>query len=386
MIITKDVKYIGVNDYKTDLFEGQFKIPKGISYNSYIILDDKIAVLDTVDYAFKDEWLKNIDDELGGKKPDYLIIHHMEPDHSSNIMSFLDVYPNASVVASAKAFEMMKQFYNNDLSINGIVIKEGDKLSLGKHSLEFIEAKMVHWPEVVVSYDCYDKILFSADAFGKFGALDHKDDWTIEARRYYIGIVGKYGRPVEILLNKVSKFDISIICPLHGPVLNENLGYYINLYKSWASYEPEDDGIVIAYSSVYGNTKECVIKLSDEIKKLNYNNVYLYDLARTDMSFVVTEAFRYSKLVLASPTYNADVFPHMREFINHLVSRDFKNRTVALIENGCWSLRANYTMKEMLSKCRCLNILPLEISIYSRINEENKKEIYNLALELVNNN
>ena len=349
MKITNDIKYIGVNDHKVDLFEGQYVVPNGMSYNSYAIIDDKIAIMDTVDIGFTHEWLDNIQNTLGARKPDYLVIQHMEPDHSANIENFVKAYPNATVVSSAKAFAMMKNFFGTDFADKRIVVGEGDTLTLGKHTLTFVAAPMVHWPEVIVTYDSYDKILFSADGFGKFGALDVNEPWVDEARRYYIGIVGKYGAQVQALLKKASGLDIAQICPLHGPVLNENLGYYLGLYNTWSSYQPEEDGIVIAYTSVYGNTRKAVMLLEEKLKNLGCPTVKVFDLARCDMAEAVSNAFKYSKLILATTTYNADIFPFMREFINHLTERNYSNRTVALIENGSWAPLAAKVMREMLS-------------------------------------
>ncbi|MBQ4313297.1 MAG: FprA family A-type flavoprotein, partial [Clostridia bacterium] len=331
MYITQDVKYIGVNDHKIDLFEGQYIVPNGMSYNSYAIIDEKVAIMDTVDAAFTHEWLDNIQNVLGDRKPDYLIVQHMEPDHSANIMNFVKSYPDAVIVSSAKAFVMMKNFFGTDFSEHQMVVGEGDTLSLGKHQLNFVTAPMVHWPEVIVTYDSTDKILFSADGFGKFGALDVDEDWACEARRYYIGIVGKYGAQVQALLKKAAGLDISTICPLHGPVLTENLGYYLNLYNIWSSYQPEEDGIVIAYTSVYGNTKKAVMLLAEKLRANGCPKVVVNDLARCDMAEAVEDAFRYSKIVLATTTYNAEIFPFMREFLNHLTERNFSNRTVAFI-------------------------------------------------------
>ena len=346
MTITKDIRYIGVNDHKVDLFEGQYVVPNGMSYNSYAILDEKIAIMDTVDKNFTDEWMSNIENVLEGRKPDYLVVHHMEPDHSGSIAVFLTVYPNAVVVSSAKAFTMMKQFFGTDYADRRIVVGEGDTLSLGAHTLTFVTAPMVHWPEVIVSYDSLDKVLFSADGFGKFGALDAEEDWACEARRYYIGIVGKYGAQTQALLKKAAGLDIQIICPLHGPVLTENLGYYLGLYDIWSSYRPESEGVVIAYTSVYGHTKEAVAHLLHHLRARGAK-VVLHDLARTDMAEAVEDAFRYSKLVLATTTYNGDVFPFMKEFIHHLTERNYQNRTIGLIENGSGAPMAATIMKGM---------------------------------------
>ena len=329
MTITNDIRYIGVNDHAVDLFEGQYVVPNGMSYNSYVILDEKVAIMDTVDRNFTQEWMANIAAVLEGRKPDYLVVHHMEPDHSANIANFLAAYPEAVVVSSAKAFVMMKQFFGTDYADRRIVVGEGDTLNLGKHTLTFVTAPMVHWPEVIVSYDSYDKVLFSADGFGKFGALDVEEEWACEARRYYIGIVGKYGAQVQALLKKAAKLDIAVICPLHGPVLKENLGYYINLYDIWSSYRVEDEGVVIAYSSIYGNTKAAVELLEEKLTQLG-QKVTVHDLARTDMAEAVEDAFRYSKLVLATTTYNGDIFPFMKEYIHHLTERSYQNRTVGL--------------------------------------------------------
>ncbi|MBR2339344.1 MAG: flavin reductase [Clostridia bacterium] len=382
MRITDDIKYIGVNDRKIDLFEGQYEVPNGIAYNSYVIIDEKIAVMDTVDASFTHEWLDNLQEALGGRKPDYLIIQHMEPDHSANIVNFVKAYPDAKIVSSAKAFVMMKNFFGNDFSDRQVVVGEGDTLSLGKHSLTFVCAPMVHWPEVIVTYDSTDKVLFSADGFGKFGALDADEEWACEARRYYIGIVGKYGAQVQALLKKAAGLDIQIICPLHGPVLTENLGYYIGLYNTWSSYQPEDDGVVIAYTSVYGNTKKAVMQLKEKLEANGAPKVVIHDLARTDMAEAVEDAFRYSKLVLATTTYNADIFPFMREFINHLTERNYSNRTVALVENGSWAPLAAKVMREMLSKCKNLTFTDTTVKILSALNEDSTEQLNALAGEL----
>ena len=350
MNITKDIKYVGVNDHNIDLFEGQYIVPNGMSYNSYVVIDEKIAVFDTVDASFTEEWFANIEAVIGERKPDYLIIQHMEPDHSANIKNFIDKYPETTVVSSANAFRMMKNFFGTDFADNRIVVGEKDTLSLGKHNLTFVTAPMVHWPEVIVTYDSTDKVLFSADGFGKFGALDAQEDWACEARRYYIGIVGKFGSQVQNLLKKAASLDIEIICPLHGPVLTENLGYYINLYDIWSSYRPEEEGVVIAYTSVYGNTKKAVLRLTEKLKENGCPKVVVNDLARCDMAEAVEDAFRYSKIVLATTTYNTEIFPFMREFISHLTERNFSNRTVALIENGTWAPFAAKIMKNMLEK------------------------------------
>jgi len=382
MTVTNDIKYIGVNDREIDLFEGQYAVPNGMSYNSYVISDEKIAVMDTVDAAFTNEWLENLKEALSGRAPDYLIVHHMEPDHSSNITSFIEAYPEAKIVASAKAFAMMKSFFGIDYPDRQVVVSEGSTLSLGKHNLTFLTAPMVHWPEVIVTYDSTDKVLFSADGFGKFGAIDKEEPWVDEARRYYIGIVGKYGVQVQNLLKKASALDIEIICPLHGPVLKENLGYYLNLYGKWSSYQPEEDGVVIAYTSVYGNTKKAAVKLAELLEKKGSATVKLYDLARCDMAEAVAEAFRYSTLVLATTTYNGDVFPHMREFIDHLKERNFSNRKVALIENGSWAPMAAKVMRGMLEGCKNLSFAENSVKITSALNEDSIAQLKALAEEL----
>ena len=383
MNITKDVKYIGVNDRKIDLFEGQYIVPNGMAYNSYVILDEKTAVMDTVDANFKDEWLGNLKNALNGKTPDYLIVQHMEPDHSANIAQFMQAYQNAVVVATAKAFVMMKQFFGTEFEDRRIVIKEGDTLTLGAHTLTFVTAPMVHWPEVMVTYDRADKILFSADGFGKFGALDADEDWACEARRYYIGIVGKYGAQVQTLLKKAANLDIEKICPLHGPILTENLGYYIDLYNTWSSYGVETDGVVIAYTSVYGNTKKAAEILAEKLKEKGCPKVAVNDLARCDMAEAVEDAFRYGKLVLATTTYNADIFPFMREFIEHLTERNYQNRTVALIENGSWAPTAAKTMMKMLENSKNITFAQNTVQIKSAVNDENVMQLDALADELV---
>ncbi len=382
MKITNDIKYIGVNDHKIDLFEGQYIVPNGMAYNSYLIVDDKIAVMDTVDASFTHEWLDNLQNALNGRAPDYLVVQHMEPDHSANIYNFVKAYPNAKIVSSVKAFAMMKQFFGTDFSDKQVVVKEGDSLNLGKHILNFVGAPMVHWPEVIVTYDSYDKVLFSADGFGKFGALDVEEDWACEARRYYIGIVGKYGAQVQSLLKKASTLDIEKICPLHGPILTENLGYYINLYNTWSSYQPESEGIVIAYTSVYGNTKKAVIMLEEKLRAMGCPKVVVTDLARCDMAEAVEDAFRYDKLVLATTTYNAEIFPFMREFINHLTERNFANRTVAFIENGSWAPMAHKVMKGMLEKSKNITYTENNVKIMSALNDESMEQLDNLAQEL----
>jgi len=381
MIVTNDIKYIGVNDHEIDLFEGQYDVPNGMAYNSYAIIDEKIAVMDTVSKNFSHEWLDNIQKQLGGRKPDYLVVLHMEPDHSANIANFLKVYPEAVVVSSAKAFNMIKNFFGNDFSDRRIVVGEGDTLALGKHTLNFVTAPMVHWPEVLMVYDSCDKVLFSADAFGKFGALDAEEDWACEARRYYIGIVGKYGAQVQNLLKKAAALDIEKICPLHGPVLSENLGYYLNLYNIWSSYQVESDGIVIAYTSIYGHTKAAVELLAEKLMAKGCPKVVVNDLARCDMHEAVEDAFRYGKLVLATTTYNADIFPFMRSFIEHLTERNFQNRTVGLMENGSWAPLANKVMTELLSKCKNLSFTS-PVRINSALNDESKAQIETMADEL----
>ncbi len=382
MVITKDIQYIGVNDHKIDLFEGQYIVPNGMAYNSYAIMDEKIAIMDSVDAAFTYEWLDNIQNALMDRKPDYLIVQHMEPDHSANIVNFIKAYPEAKIVSSAKAFQMMKNFFGTDFPEKQVVVGEGDTLSLGKHVLTFVTAPMVHWPEVIVTYDSTDKVLFSADGFGKFGALDVEEDWACEARRYYIGIVGKYGAQVQNLLKKTAGLDIKIICPLHGPVLRENLGYYLDLYNTWSSYQPEEDGVVIAYTSVYGNTKRAVMQLAENLKANGCPKVVVNDLARCDMAEAVEDAFRYSKLVLATTTYNADIFPFMREFINHLTERNFSNRTVAYIENGSWAPLAAKLMKGMLENSKNLTYADTTVKILSALNEQSTAQLDALAKEL----
>ncbi len=381
-MISDNIKYVGVNDHIIDLFEGQYIVPNGMAYNSYVILDEKIAVMDSVDQKFTEEWLSNIENALNGKAPDYLVVQHMEPDHSANIVSFLNAYPNAYVVSSDKAFKMMSQFFGTDFADRRIVVKEGDTLNLGTHTLNFIGAPMVHWPEVIVSYESSEKILFSADAFGKFGALDIEEDWACEARRYYIGIVGKYGVQVQALLKKASTLDIKTICPLHGPVLTENLGYYLDLYNTWSSYTPEEEGVMIAYTSIYGNTKKAVMLLAEKLKENGCKKVVVNDLAREDMAEVVEDAFRYSKLVLATTTYNADIFPFMKEFIDHLTERNFQNRTVAFIENGSWAPTAKKVMLGMLEKSKNLSYCENTVTILSALSDQSIAQIDNLAKEL----
>ena len=382
MTITNSIKYIGVNDHDVDLFEGQYVVPKGMAYNSYAIIDSQIAIMDTVDARFTHQWLDNIQNTLGSRSPDYLIVQHMEPDHSANIFNFVKAYPNAKVVSSAKAFTMMKNFFGTEFEDNRIVVGEGDTLSLGEHTLNFVTAPMVHWPEVMVTYDSKDKVLFSADGFGKFGALDANEPWEDEARRYYIGIVGKYGAQVQALLKKAATLDIQTICPLHGPVLKEDLGHYLDLYNTWSSYQPEDDGIVIAYTSVYGNTKKAVVQLAEKLKANGCPKVVVHDLARCDMAKAVEDAFRYSKLVLATTTYNAEIFPFMRDFICHLTERNFQNRTVGLIENGSWAPLAAKVMREMLSKSKNITFTDTTVKILSALNETSSAQLNDMANEL----
>ena len=379
--VTNDIIYIGVNDHEIDLFEGQYIVPNGMAYNSYLIKDEQIVVMDTVDKNFTNEWLDNLKNALDGKKPNYLVVQHMEPDHSASIMSFLQVYPDTVVVGNVKTFKMIEQFFGVSIE-NKLVVVDNQTLNIGKRNLTFVFAPMVHWPEVMVTYDSYDKVLFSADAFGKFGALDVEEDWACEARRYYIGIVGKYGAQVQSLLKKAANLDIQIICPLHGPILTENLGYYIGLYDIWSRYDVESEGIVIAYTSVYGNTKDAVIMLKDELVKNGCKKVVVNDLARCDMAEAVEDAFRYGTLVLATTTYNNDVFPFMREFINHLTERNYTNRKLAFIENGSWAPTANKVMKQMFEKSKNLTFATNEVKILSSLNDESKNQIILLAKEL----
>lgn len=385
MNITDDIKYIGVNDHKIDLFEGLYTAPNGMAYNSYIIVDEKIAVMDTVDADFGTEWLDNIKNTIGNKSPDYLIIQHMEPDHSSNIMTFAQEYSDAKIVASKKAFAMIRNFFGEDFCDRQIIVSENDILSLGKHKLKFIAAPMVHWPEVIVTFDSTDGVLFSADSFGKFGALDVNEDWACEARRYYIGIVGKYGAQVQSMLKKISALDIRKICPLHGPVLDENLDYYLNLYDIWSSYRAEEEGIVIAYTSVYGNTKKAVMKLAEKLKENGCSKVVINDLARCDMAEAVEDAFRYNRLVLATTTYNSEIFPFMREFIHNLTERNFSNRTVAFIENGSWAPTATKVMMEMFENSKNITFAKTSVTLLSALNSESTKQLNTLADELCKN-
>ena len=382
MKITEDIRYIGVNDHQIDLFEGQYEVKNGMSYNSYMVMDDKISIFDTVDAHFTHEWLDLVESTLNGRDPDYLIVQHMEPDHSANILNLIKTYPNVKIVATAKAFTMMQQFFGTDFEDRRMIVGEGDTLSTGRHTFTFITAPMVHWPEVMVTYDSFDKVLFSADGFGKFGALDVKEEWACEARRYYFGIVGKYGTQVQALLKKAAGLDIVTICPLHGPILTDNIESYINLYKTWSSYEAESDGIVIAYTSVYGNTKKAAEILADKLGEKGCPKVVLHDLARCDMAEAVEDAFRYRKLVLATTTYNADIFPFMRSFIEHLTERNYQNRTVALIENGSWAPLAAKTMKKLLEACKKLSFTDTTVQIRSAINEENIHALEAMAEEL----
>lgn len=382
MFVTEDIRYIGVNDHDVDLFEGQYTVENGMSYNSYVILDEKVAVMDTVDAHFGVEWLQNLETELNGRRPDYLVVQHMEPDHSANIAVFMETYPEAQIVSSAKAFVMMQQFFGTDFPERKIVVGEGSTLKLGRHTLTFVTAPMVHWPEVIVTYDSTDKVLFSADGFGKFGALDVEEDWADEARRYYIGIVGKYGAQVQALLKKAAALDIAIICPLHGPVLNENLGYYLDKYNTWSSYAVEDEGVVIAYTSIYGHTKEAVEELAEKLNQRGCPNVVVADLARCDMAEVVADAFRYSKLVLATTTYNATIFPHMQNFIDHLTARNYQGRTVGMIENGAWAPMAAKVMKKMLETSKNLTYTDTTVTVKCALNDASRAQIDALADEL----
>ena len=382
MQITKDIRYVGVNDHQVDLFEGQYSVPNGMAYNSYVILDEKVAVMDTVDKSFTHQWLDNLAAVLGTRKPDYLVVQHMEPDHAANIANFMKVYPETTVVSSAKAFAMMQNFFGTDYADRRVVVGEGSTLTLGKHTLTFVTAPMVHWPEVIVTYDSTDKVLFSADGFGKFGALDADEPWDDEARRYYLGIVGKYGPQVQALLKKAAGLDIRTICPLHGPVLTENLGHYLNLYDIWSGYRVESEGIVVAYTSVYGHTKEAAELLAQKLEAKGCPRVVVHDLARCDMAEAVADAFRYGKLVLATTTYNADVFPFMKEYIHHLTERNFRNRTVALMENGSWAPLAAKTMRGMLEGCKNLTFTETTVRILSALNEESREQVETLAAEL----
>lgn len=381
--ISETIKYVGVNDHKIDLFEGQYIVPNGMAYNSYIVFDEKIAVMDSVDANFTDEWLSNIEKELNGKKPDYLIVQHMEPDHSANIENFIKAYPEATVVGNAKTFTMMDNFFDFETEINKLVVKDGESLSLGSRELTFVFAPMVHWPEVMVTYDNKDKVLFSADAFGKFGALDVEEDWACEARRYYIGIVGKYGIQVQSLLKKASALDIQTICPLHGPVLRENLEYYLNLYNIWSSYNVESEGVMIAYTSVYGNTKNAVNILADKLKEKGCPKVVVCDLAREDMAEAVEDAFRYGKLVLATTTYNGDIFPFMKQFIDNLTERKYQNRTVGVIENGSWTPMAGKVIRKMLENSKDIKWLESSVTIKSAVKADTVDSLEKMADEIL---
>ncbi len=383
MEITKDIIYIGVNDHDIDLFEGQYAVPAGMAYNSYVIKDEKIAVMDTVDAHFGEQWLANLRDALDGRAPDYLIVQHMEPDHSANIAAFAQAYPDATIVASAKAFTMMKNFFGTDYADRRTVVGDGNTLPLGEHTLTFVTAPMVHWPEVIVTYDSRDKVLFSADGFGKFGALDTEEDWACEARRYYFGIVGKYGVQVQTLLRKASALDIAVICPLHGPVLTENLGYYLGLYNTWSSYTPESCGVLIAYTSVYGNTKAAAELLAERLRERGCEKVVLTDLARSDMAEAVEDAFRYDRLVLATTTYNAELFPFMREFISELTERGYRGRKVGLVENGSWAPMAAKVMRGMLEGCKDITFTDTTVRILSALSEESRAAIDAMADELM---
>lgn len=382
MEISKDIQYIGVNDHQIDLFEGQYNVPNGMVYNSYIIFDEKIAVLDTVDVNFTKEWLNHLECALNGRNPDYLIVQHMEPDHSANIQKFMEVYPETTIVGNAKTFVMMDQFFDLDTSIQKLVVKNNETLCLGKHTLTFVFAPMVHWPEVMMTYDDVDKVIFSADAFGKFGANDVKEDWDCEARRYYIGIVGKYGMQVQTVLKKLALLDVQTICPLHGPVLKDDLNHYINLYDIWSSYQIESQGVVIAYTSVYGNTKQAVELLAQQLKDNGCPKVSIHDLARDDMAEAVEDAFRYDTLVLATTTYNNDIFPFMKEFIHHLLERNYQNRRVALVENGTWGPMAAKIMNNMLSGCKNITFADTVVTIKSAMKENTKETISQLVKEL----
>lgn len=380
--VTNDIVYVGVNDHQVDLFEGLYDVPNGMSYNSYVILDQKVAVMDTVDQYFTDEWLNNVANALGGRTPDYLVVQHMEPDHSANIVNFLKVYPNATVVGNAKTFAMMANFFGQDAIANKLVVADGQTLSLGNHNLTFVFAPMVHWPEVMLTYDACSKVLFSADAFGKFGALDVEEEWACEARRYYIGIVGKYGAQVQTLLKKAANLDIATICPLHGPILTENLGYYLDLYNTWSSYGVESDGVVIAYTSVYGHTKQAVEKLAQLLRDNGCAKVVVNDLARCDMAEAVEDAFRYGKIVLATTTYNADIFPFMKHFVQHLTERNYQNRTIGIIENGTWAPVAAKIIKNMFANSKNITFAPTTVTILSALNDQSNQQLEQLAKEM----
>ena len=383
MKITNDIKYVGVNDHEIDLFEGQFIVPNGMSYNSYIIMDEKIAVMDSVDANFGDQWIANIKEVLGDKTPDYLVVHHMEMDHSANIAKFMEVFPNAKIVSSKLAFVMMKNYFGTDFSENQIVVTEGSSLELGKHKLNFVTAPNVHWPEVIMSYESTDKVLFSADGFGKFGALDVEEEWACEARRYYFGIVGKFGDAVQAVLKKLSGIDVKIICPLHGPILTENLEYYINLYNTWSSYGVESEGVFVAYTSVYGNTKKAVEKFAEILKEKGCAKVAVADLAREDMAECVEDAFRYGKIILATTTYTNDIFPFMKEFIHHLTDRNYQNRKIGLIENGTWNPLAAKVMTKMFENSKNITFCPTVVTIKTAMNDETVNELEKLAEEIL---
>lgn len=380
--VTEDIIYVGVNDHEVDLFEGQYDVPNGMAYNSYVVLDEKVAVFDTVDAHFKDEWLANLEEAFEGRTPDYLIVQHMEPDHAANIANFAEKYPEAKIVGNAKTFPMMKQFFGTDFADRQVIVKEGETLSTGKHNLTFVMAPMVHWPEVMMTYDTTDKIFFSADAFGKFGALDVEEEWDCEARRYYIGIVGKYGPMVQKLFGKVGSLEIKAICPLHGPVLTENLEHYLNLYNIWSSYQVETEGTVIAYTSVYGNTKKAVELLAEKLKEEGCPKVVVTDLARDDMAGAVEDAFRYGKLILATTTYNGDIFPFMKEFINHLTERNYQNRMIGFVENGSWTPMAAKIMKAAFEKSKNITFADTTVTIRSAVDETSEAQIAALAKEM----
>ena len=380
--VTEDIIYVGVNDHEVDLFEGQYDVPNGMAYNSYVVLDEKVAVFDTVDAHFKDEWLANLEEAFAGRTPDYLIVQHMEPDHAANIANFAEKYPEAKIVGNAKTFPMMKQFFGTDFADRQVIVKEGETLSTGKHNLTFVMAPMVHWPDVMMTYDTTDKIFFSADAFGKFGALDVEEEWDCEARRYYIGIVGKYGPMVQKLFGKVGSLEIKVICPLHGPVLTENLEHYLNLYNIWSSYQVETEGTVIAYTSVYGNTKKAVELLAEKLKEEGCPKVVVTDLARDDMAEAVEDAFRYGKLILATTTYNGDIFPFMKEFINHLTERSYQNRTIGFVENGSWTPMAAKIMKAAFEKSKNITFADTTVTIRSAVDETSEAQIVALAKEM----
>ena len=383
MQITNEIKYVGVNDHKIDLFEGQFIVPNGMSYNSYVILDDKIAVMDSVDQNFGDEWISNIKDVIGNKSPDFLVVHHMEMDHSANIAKFMETFPNAKIVSSKLAFVMMKNYFGTDFENRQIVVAEGSTLELGKHTLNFVAAPNVHWPEVIMSYESSEKVLFSADGFGKFGALDVEEEWACEARRYYFGIVGKFGDAVQAVLKKLAGIEVKVICPLHGPILTENLDYYINLYNTWSSYSVESEGVFIAYTSVYGNTKKAVEKFAEILKAKGCAKVAVADLAREDMAECVEDAFKYGKIVLATTTYTNDIFPFMKDFIHHLTGRNYQNRTIGLIENGTWNPMANKVMESMFESSKNITILPTKVTIKTAMNDETVNDLEKLAEEIL---